>query len=50
MNGYNSFQNKEISKALLSYQQAEKLNPDSLNSPLIKSIIGVLHMHNCNYE
>lgn len=50
MKGYNSFQNKEIPKALSYYNDAFKLNPESLHGALVKSIVGVLYMHTCNYS
>lgn len=50
MKGYSSFQSKELPKALSFYQEAFKLNPQSLHGALVKSIVGVLYMHTCNYS
>jgi len=50
MAGYNSFQNKELTRALSYYQEALATNPDAISGALVQSIIGVLHMHCCNYS
>jgi tetratricopeptide (TPR) repeat protein len=49
LNGYTSFQNKEVAHALSCYQEALRVNSDPHSCALVQSVIGVLHMHSCNY-
>lgn len=50
ISGYTSFQNKELTKSLAYYQDALDMKPDATSAALVHSIIGVLHMHGCNYS